>query len=486
MAKSNKVLSGLFWVYLENTSAQLISFIVTVVLARLLEPSHYGTIALLMVFIALAQVFVTGGISSALIQKKDADELDYSTMFWFNLVVSVLLYTLLFFTAPLIGDYYRQEELSLVLRVLAFSVPLSAYNCIQHAWVSSRMVFKKSFISNSGGGILSGLIGIIMAYMGYGLWSLVAQRISHVAFNTILLKIVVEWYPRKMFSWNRLLPMLSFGWKMMITGFMFTGYSQLRSLIIGKRYSASDLGYYDRGFSFPHLIAGNIDSTITRVLFPALAQSQGEGVSLAEKSRRAAKTSAFIMTPILWGLAIISPSLVEVLLGQKWLPCVPYMQIMCFVWWLQPTQTCSAQAIKAIGRSDLYLYIEIFSKAIGLLLLAVAVFVFDSVFAIAVMYFVGQICSVAIYGTYSHKHIGYRLIHQAKDLLLPAAMSTIMCVVLYLLGMIIANDIVSVAVQILCGIIVYWALSALTRNESYQYILSTLHLNSRYSRFKQK
>ena len=175
--------------------------------------------------------------------------------------------------------------------------------------------------------------------------------------------------------------------------------------MIGKRYSAEDLGYYDRGFSFPNLIASNIDSSITRVLFPALSKYQDDADNLSVKSRRAAKLSAYIMTPLLWGLAIISKPLVALLLGDKWLPCVPYMQIMCIVWWLQPTQTCSAQAIKAIGRSDLYLKIELLSKAVGLILLAVAVFLFDSVIAIAFMYLAGQFAAVLIYGVYSEKYI---------------------------------------------------------------------------------
>ena len=475
----NNVFSGLFWVYLENTSAQLISFIVTVVLARLLEPTHYGTIALLTVFIALAQVFVTNGISSALIQKKDADELDYSTMFWFNLVVSVALYFLLFFSAPAIGEYYKQEELSLVLRILAFSIPLSAYNCIQQAWVSSHMVFKKSFLSNSGGGILSGIIGIVMAYGGCGLWALVAQRILHVAFNTILLKIIIDWRPLVSFSYERLKPMFSFGWKMMATSFMFTGYSQLRSLVIGKRYSAADLGYYDRGFSFPNLIASNIDSTITRVLFPALANAQGESISLADKSRRAAKTSAFIMTPILWGLAIIATPLVELLLGDKWLPCVPYLQIMCFVWWLQPTQTCSAQAIKAIGRSDLYLYIELISKAIGLALLGIAVFIFDTVFAIAVMYLIGQLSAVLIYGYYSHKYIGYKIHYQLADLVIPGFLAAIMGIIVVLMSHLSGNGIWGIVIQITSGTIAYVLLAHLLKVESFSYICNLLKSHNR-------
>lgn len=460
--------------YLENISVQLVNFVISIILARLLEPSHYGTVALLMVFISLANVFVTSGISSALIQKKDADELDYSTMFWFNLMVALVLYGILFFSAPAIGRYYNNDELSLVLRILALSIPLSAFNCIQQAYVSSHMVFKKSFISHSGGVLLSGVVGVILAYCGYGVWALVAQRILQVAFNTILLKLVIKWTPKRMFSINRLKPLFSFGWKMMATGFMFTGYHELRSLIIGKRYSAADLGYYDRGYSFPKLVASNVDSSITRVLFPALSNEQNDKQRLAEKTRRAGKTSAYIMTPILWGMAIVSHPLVLLLLGEKWLPCVPYLQIMCLVWWLQPTQTCSAQAIKAIGRSDLYLYIEIISKAIGLGLLAYAVLVKDSVFAIAIMFLVGQALAVIIYGGVSAKFIGYKMRHQFVDLLIPALLSLAMCAYAYLISRLITNNLVCLLVQIAGGALIYLGLSILTNNDSFKYITSSL------------
>ena len=475
MDSNKKVTSGFLWIYLENTSAQIVSFLVTIVLARLLEPTHYGTIALLTVFIALAQIFVTSGISSALIQKKDADELDYSTMFWFNLTVSLVLYFILFICAPSISNYYNRPELVLVLRVLAISIPLSAFNCIQQAYVSSHFIFKKSFISNSGGVIISGFVGILMAYLGYGLWALVAQRLVHVALNTVFLKLVISWYPKIMFSFERLKPMMAFGWRMMATGFLFTSYSQLRSLVIGKRYSAEDLGYYDRGFSFPNLIASNIDSSITRVLFPALSKYQDDADNLSVKSRRAAKLSAYIMTPLLWGLAIISKPLVALLLGDKWLPCVPYMQIMCIVWWLQPTQTCSAQAIKAIGRSDLYLKIELLSKAVGLILLAVAVFLFDSVIAIAFMYLAGQFAAVLIYGVYSEKYIGYKLKDQFVDLMVPAAMAFIACSVAYLLSYTQIGTInICIILQLFCVSGIYLCLSILFHNETSNYILKML------------
>ena len=467
---TNKVVSGLFWVYLENISAQLVNFIVTIVLARLLEPVHYGTIALVSVFVSLASVFVSSGIGIALIQKKDADEKDYSSMFWFNLAVSIVLYLLLYFCAPLVGNYYGNDDLTQILRVLSLSIPLSAYNCIQQAYVTQKMIFKKSFLSNTGGTLISGILGVILALLGLGVWALVAQRLIAVALTTIILYLIVDWRPIKYFSMDRVRPLLSFGWKMMATGFMFTGYNELRSLIIGKRYSASDLGYYDRGFSFPRLIASNIDGTITRVLFPALAESQDSTLDLAAKTRRATKTSVYIMTPILFGLAIIAEPLVLLLLGEKWMPCVPYIQVMCLVWWLQPTQTCSIQAIKAIGRSDLYLNIEIISKIFGLTYLTLAVVYFDSAFAVALSMLVGQATSFIIYGILASKHIGYKVRGQLVDLMIPTIFSVIMCLAAFAIQQIIEKPLISVLIQVLiCGG-VYFLLSYITKNDTFMYI----------------
>ena len=472
--KSNKVVSGLFWVYLENISAQIVSFVVTIILARLLEPSYYGTIALVSVFIAIATVFVNSGFGAALIQKSDADELDYSSMFWFNLSVSILLYSLIFVFAPAIANYYGVRELSLIMRILALSIPLSAFNCIQQAYVSSHMVFKKSFLSNSGGALISGVIAVVMAYSGAGIWALVVQRILHVFFNTFFLRMIVKWAPKWQFSWNRLRPLISFGWKILSTGLLFTLYTELRTLIIGKRYSIEDLGYYNQGFSFPKFIASNVDTTINRVLFPALSNVNDGLNRLADKTRRAAKTSAYIMTPILLGLLMVSDTLVPLLIGEKWSPCVPYMKIMCLVWWLQPTQTCSLQAIKAIGRSDVYLYAEIFNKIIGLALLAYAVLVINSVFAIAITMLIAQTIAMVVYGVCSWKFIGYKLIDQFKDILVPVLLSIPMCIFVYLLPVVIANRLICLIVQVTAGALIFLIMSVIFKSDSLNYISNTL------------
>lgn len=469
-----KVFSSLFWVYLETISIQAVTFIVTIILARLLSPNDYGTIALVTVFVNVANVFVTSSFSYALIQKKDADDMDYQTMFWFNLAVSFVLFTALFAIAPAIAYYYSIPILTPVLRVLAIKIPLSAYNSIQLAKVSHELNFKKSFISTSGSTILSGVIGVILAYMGYGIWALVAQVISSIILNTVLLSTIVKWAPKFLFSFARLRPLINFGWKLLATGLMFTGYSELCKLIIGKRYSADELGYYDRGTQFPHFIASNVDSTINRVLFPTLSNQQDDRARLKDITRRSSKTSAYIMTPILFGLAVTAPIIVRLLLTDKWLPCVPFIQIMCFSWWLQPTQSCTVQGIKAIGRSDIYLRVEIISKIIGIVLLISSVLLIDTTIAIALSMVCGQVVSVLLYSYYSEKLLGYKIIEQANDLLSSGAVGAIMIASIFLVGKIYMNDIVLLVLQLFVGAAVYIGISLLFRIEALSYLIGLL------------
>lgn len=466
----NTVVKGLFWVYLENIAAQVVCFIITVILARLLEPSLFGTIALVSVFINIANVFVNTSFSSALIQKKNADDLDYNTMFWFNLGISLFLYILLFFAAPAVAHYYNDESLIWILRVLAFSIPLSAFNSIQVAYVSSHMIFKKTFVSHSGGALLSGIFGVVLAYFGFGVWALVWQRLTNVAFNTIILRLIVPWTPEFQYSFQRLKPMFTFGWRVLATGLMFTAYNDVRSLIIGKRYSTEDLGYYDRGWSFPKLIANNIDSSVNRVLFPALASEQDNIERLRDKTRRAAKTSAYVMTPFLFLLAAMAKPLVAVLLGEKWLPCVPYLQIMCFVWWLQPTQTCTIQAIKSIGRSDVYLRLEILNKIIGVGLLLYAVFVIDSVLAIAVTMFAYEVFSIITYGIISQHYIGYKLTQQFADILQPMIIALIACALSNISSLPLTNNFVIICIYLVLGMAVYVLISESFKVDAYLYV----------------
>ena len=467
---SKKVVKGLFWAYLENIAVQFVGFLVSVILARILSPDDYGTISLVMVFISIANVFVTSSFSYALVQNKQSDELDYNTMYWFSQAISIVLFSIIFFCAPLIANYYNNSELTLIIRVLSIRIPLSAYNSIQMAHVSRNLAFRKSFLTNSGGALISAVIGIVLAYSGGGIWALVAQNISQVVGSTFFMMLAVSWRPKWMFSFERLKTMYSFGWKLLVTGLLATGYSELRALVIGKKYSTADLGYYDKGYTFPKFIAANIDSTITRVLFPTLSKHQENQDEMKLMTRRAIKTSNYIMTPVLFGLALLAEPVVHLLLTDKWLPCVPYLQIMCFVWWLQPVQSCSIQALKATGRSDLYLKVEIVSKIIGILLLVVTVNIFHSVIAIAYSMLIGQVVSLILYTLATQKVTGYTLIEQGLDLLIPCVLSVVMCIIVWLIGQIIHHVVVSLILSVLCGATTYCLVSYLFKVEEFRYL----------------
>ena len=264
-------ISNLAWRFAERCGAQGVQFIVSIVLARLLAPEDYGTISLVTVFTTILQVFVDSGLGTALIQKKDADDLDFSSVFYFNFAVCLVLYAGMFVAAPYIAVFYDDPTLTPVVRALCLTVVVAGIRGIQQSYVSRHLLFKRFFFSTIGGTIVSAVIGIAMAYMGYGVWALVAQQLSNVAVGTIILWVTVQWRPKLMFSWQRLKGLLSFGWKLLASSLLDTVYNNLRNLIIGKLYSSADLAYYNQGDKFPKVIVTNINTSIDSVLLPTMS-----------------------------------------------------------------------------------------------------------------------------------------------------------------------------------------------------------------------
>ncbi len=294
----SKVLSSLFWKLMERGGTQGIQFIVQIVLARLLLPEDYGLIALVTIFIALANVFVQSGFNTALIQKKDADEVDFSSVFYLSLFVAGLLYIVLFFTAPFIADFYRDLQLIPVIRILAITLFFGAFNSIQNAYVSRNMLFKKLFFSSLGAILVSGIIGVIAAYMGYGVWALVMQQLSNQLMITLILWFTVKWRPRLLFSLKRVKVLFSYGWKLLASSLLNTLYMNIRTLIIGRIYSPATLGFYNRGEQFPKLIVTNIDGSIQSVMLPTLAAHQDDRIRVKDMVRRSIVTSSFVLFPM--------------------------------------------------------------------------------------------------------------------------------------------------------------------------------------------
>lgn len=464
-----KVITCLIWKFAERILAQLVSLVVSIVLARLLGPAEYGAIAIVNIFIALANVFVVSGFGNSLIQKKDADDTDFSSVFYFNILMSIVVYAVVFFCAPFIADFYTMPILTPVLRVMGLRLIVAGINSVQHAYVARNMIFRKFFWSTLGGTILSGVVGIIMAYQGFGIWALAAQYMTNTMVDTIVLWFTVKWRPKFLFSLKRLGMMFSYGWKLLVSALLDTGYNELRSLIIGKMYTPSDLAYYNKGKQFPSLVVTNINSSIQSVLFPAMASSQDKSEQVKSMCRRSIRTGSYIMLPMMTGLALVAEPFIKLLLTEKWLPCVPYLQISCFVFALMPIQTANLQAINAMGRSDLFLKLEIIKKVMGIIVLIMVVK--HGVMAIALSGIFTTVISSVI-NSYPNKDLlGYSYLEQIKDLLNGIVPLAAMSIVVFIAGFVCINEIYLLVFQVLSGVITYILFSVLMKNESFIYFL---------------
>ncbi len=464
-----KTIGGFIWRFAERCGAQAVQFIVSIILARILSPTDYGTLALIAVFTNILSVFVQSGMGVALIQKKDADDLDYSTLFYFNVVMCVSLYLIMFITAPFIAKFYKIPELTIYTRVVSLTLIVSGVRGIQSAYVSKNMLFKKFFFSTIVGTILSAVVGISMAYKGFGVWALIAQELTNVTVDTIILWITVKWRPKWMFSFNRLKGLFSYGWKMLVSGLLDTGYLQLRNLIIGKVYSSSDLAYYSKALSFPQLLVTNVNSSIDSVLLPSMSSVQDSRETVKGMTRRALKTSTFIMGPLLMGLAACGKSVISIFLTDKWLPSYPFMVVFCISYLFLPINTANLNAIKALGRSDIFLKLEIIKKTIGIIII-IATFKI-SVMAIALGSIVSTVINQVINSWPNKKLMNYQYREQFKDVLPSLILSTIMFFGVYCVNFLNLNSWITLIIQVPLGVLIYIGSAAFFKFEAFTYCL---------------
>lgn len=466
-----KVISALIWKLMERGGTQGVQFIVQIVLARLLAPTDYGMVAIIAIFIAIANVFVQNGFNTALIQKKNVNATDYSSVFYISLAVASLLYVILFFIAPFIAAFFDMPQLSYILRVLAITLFFGAFNSIQNAVISRNLEFKKLFFSSLGAILISGAIGIIFAYKGFGVWALVAQQLANQFMVTIILWFTVKWRPQFIFSFESIKELFSYGWKLLVSALLDTLYMNLRSLIIGKLYNPAMLAFYDRGEKFPSLIVINIDGSIQSVMLPALSLQQDNKQRVKEMMRRSVVTSSFIIFPLMIGLAVIAEPLVQILLTDKWLPCVPFLQIMCAAYALYPIHTANLQAINALGYSDIFLKLEIIKKIVGLVILGGTIFY--GVYAIAIGMLAGSIICVFINAYPNLKLLNYGYKEQWKDILPSLILSLITGIIVYSFKWFNMGNWSTLIIQISIGSIIYIALTKIFKLECYTYLLKT-------------
>ncbi len=468
MESKNKTVTNFLWRFAERCGAQTVSLVVSIVLARLLDPKVYGTIALVTVFTTIMQVFIDSGMGSALIQKKDADDLDFSTVFYFNIAVCLILYIGMFFVAPIISDFYKIPELTSIIRVQSLTLVISGVKNVQQAYVSRTMQFKRFFFATLGGTLGAAVIGIAMAYWGFGVWALVAQSLFNATVDTIILWITVRWRPKWMFSIQRLKKLLSYGWKLLVSGLLDVVYNDLRQLIIGKMYSSEDLAYYNRGNTFPNLIVANVNASIDSVLLPTLSNVQDNINTVKSMTRRAMKISTYVMAPLMMGLAFCGKPLIELLLTEKWLPCVPYMRIFCITSMFYPVHTSNLNAIKALGRSDLFLKMEIIKKIVGLILLFSTMKF--GVMAMAYSLLVSSVLGQIINSWPNRKLLNYGYLEQLKDILPGILLAVFMGLCICLVELLGLPPFVTLLIQVPVGMAIYIGLSIFFKLESFQYL----------------
>lgn len=472
--QGGKIFNGLVWKTFEQFGTYGVQFVLQIILARILSPEHYGILAIMVIFTGLAAVFVQNGFNTALIQNKDTTEEDYSSVLWMSMGVALLLYIIFFFSVPSIIRFYGMADVTAEFRVLALMLFPGALNSVQIAKASKNMEFRKIFVSKVGAIIVSGITSVIIALMGGGLWALVVQQILTALIACIVMRFTVKLKIVFTINFKRIKILFGFGWKVLVSSLVDTLYQDLRSLIIGGKYDGSTLGYYNRGKHFPQTITNVVGGSVKSVMLPAMSAIQSDRSRVKELMRKAMSIGTFLVFPMMAGLAAVGDNLVSILLTDKWLPCVPYMQIYCFTLAFYPIHSCNLQAINALGRSDIYLKLEIIKKFIGVVSLIFVVLMFDSPVAIALTGAFTAIISMFINAFPNRKLLNYGFLEQIKDVLPSMVLSLVMCGIVLILGRLNINVYLLIILQVIMGALVYIVLSKLFKLECFDYVLGTI------------
>ncbi len=446
-------IKNILWKFAERCGAQFVNLIITIILARILLPEDFGIIALINVFIVILNVFVDSGMANALIQKKNVDNKDFSSVFYFNIFQGIIIYILLYLLAPFIASFYENADITAMIRVAGTVLLISSIKNVQQAYVAKKLIFQKFFWATLIGTIISSVIGILLAYMHYGVWALIIQNVLNQLIDTIVLWIIVKWRPEKYFSFRRIGDLLSYGIKLLFSALIDTVYNNFQVLFIGKYYTESELAYYSKGKQLPGVLVININSAIESVLFPIMSDVQENREELKKITRNVISASTIILWPILAAVIASATEVVTVLLTEKWIDSVIFLQIFCLSYALWPIHTANLSVIKAYGKSDIFLKLEILKKAIGLTILLL---VYDKgVHMIAASVLITGPISAFINWFPNSKNLSYRFFELLKDLLPAFGMAVAEFIVVYLLSFLPLNIYLKFILQIMVGMIIY-------------------------------
>ena len=472
MADGKKVANGFIWRLLERVGAQGVTLVVGLILARILEVDDYGTVAIVSIFTSILSVFVTCGLNDALVQKKDADDVDFSTVFYFNIVVCLALYGLVFLGAPLLASFYKRPYLVPYIRVLSLILVFGGIKNIQSAYVARNLLFKRFFFATLAGTLTAAAVGIWMALKEYGAWALIAQNLVNNAIDTAVLWATVRWRPKKVFSWQRLKGLFSYAWKLLLSALIDTVYNRLYQLVIAKKNDDEALAYYNRGDTIPYLLVTSINSATDSVLLPVMSESQDDPERVKAMTRRAISFSSFVIMPMMMGLAVCSEAFIHWVLLNKWMPAVPYVRIFCFGYAFWCVHTANLNAIKALGRSDLFLRLEIIKKCMGIVILLISMQY--GVMAMALSSLVSSVLSQIINSWPNRRLLGYSYLDQLKDMLPNILLTLVMGAVVYSVYFLRLPDPLTLLIQVPLGVGVYVAGAKLFHLENFTFAMNLL------------
>ena len=468
-----KALSGILWKLLENFGVQVIQLLTTILLARLIDPADYAPLSLTVVFITFATIFVQRGFEKALVQRRDVTDADLSTALYLCLLAALLCYALFFLFAPAIAAYYQTPAGVPVMRVMGLILFFYAINTVLNAIIARRMQFYKIFIASLIAIVLSGVVSILMAVIGLGTWALVAQQMVQMGAISLVLWIETGFRPKKTLSLRRAGAMLAYGWKLLLAGIVDTLFLQTAALMLGKLGGTQTLTYHNKGRQFPAIIGADTNTAIQTALFPVLSNKQDDPAMLHSMLRRAMAGSAFLMAPLLIGLAAVAEPMVRIVLTEKWLPSVPYLRVFCVCFAVYPITTTGTQALNALGRSDIFLRLELIRKSFGALLLVLVLLFFRSAYAVALAVAATYVFSAFLNVPVLKRETGYALAEQAADVLPPFALAACMGAAVYAVSFLGLGDWATLLLQVGIGVLIYTLGAYLTKMRTFFYLLDS-------------
>jgi len=469
MSLKQKTVSGLLWSFVDSMAVQGIAFVVGIILARLLSPREFGLIGMLTVFIAVSQSFIDSGFSNALIRKKDCSNTDYSTVFYFNLAVGILFFFLLYFSSSTISGFFNEPELKPILQVMGVVLIIDSLTIIQRTILTKRINFKLQARISVIASIGSGVVAIAMALYGFGVWALVAQRLVKQGLNSLFLWLWNRWKPLLVFSKKSFKELFGFGSKLLLGGLIDTIYRNVYYLIIGKFFSAQELGYYTRADGFKSLPSQNLNSIVSRVTYPVLSSIQDDIPRLRNYYQKMIRSVMFITFILMMGMAAVAEPMIHTLIGAKWEPAIIYLQMLCFEGMMYPLHALNLNMLQVQGRSDLFLKLEVIKKIIAIPTIVIGVFFGIKIMIVGMM--VNTLIAYYLNSYWSGVKIGYSFSQQVKDILPSFFLALSMGVIVYFIGVILPFSYpIKFIIQIIFGAIFVLVISEATKFKDYIFV----------------